>query len=96
MISSSLQRFWEKLVQQEKSQTCLVCSWTNCSVVSTSVLYEDRYKTEYEHKFITAQFIQIIKLALCLIVFFFDNGGKATFVMSYVNLKINSGISRQN
>ena len=32
--------FWEKLVEPEKSQTYLVCSRINCSVVSTSVLFE--------------------------------------------------------
>ena len=35
------QSFWEKLVRPEKSQTYLVCSRVNCSVVSTSVLFEE-------------------------------------------------------
>ena len=35
------QSFWEKLVEPEKSQTFLVCSRINCSVVSTSVLFEE-------------------------------------------------------
>ena len=35
-----LQSFQEKLVKPEKSQTYLVCSRINCSVVSTSVLFE--------------------------------------------------------
>ena len=47
---------------EEKSQTYLVYSRINCSAVSTSVLFEEK-KTEDEHKFITAQFIQKIKLA---------------------------------
>ena len=53
MFSSSYKSFWEKLVNQKD----LVCRWINCSVVSTSVLWRD--KTEYEHKLITLQFIQI-------------------------------------
>ena len=36
------QSFWEKLVEPEKSQTYLVCSRINCSVVSTSVLFEEK------------------------------------------------------
>ena len=37
-----LQSFWEKLVKRpEKSQRYVVCSRKNCSVVSTSVLFEE-------------------------------------------------------
>ena len=41
MFSSSLQSFWEKLSKPEKSQTYLVCIGINCSVVSTSVLFDE-------------------------------------------------------
>ena len=36
-----LQSLWEKLFKPEKSQRYLVCSRKNCSVVSTSVLFEE-------------------------------------------------------
>ena len=36
-----LQSLWEKLFKPEKSQRYLVCSRINCSVVSTSVLFEE-------------------------------------------------------
>ena len=36
-----LQSFWEKIVKPEKSRRYLVCSRKNCSVVSTSVLFEE-------------------------------------------------------
>ena len=41
MFSLSLQSFWEKLAKPEKSQTYLLCIRINCSVVSTSVLFEE-------------------------------------------------------
>ena len=37
----SLQSFWEKLATPEKSQTYLVCIRINCSVVSTSVFFDE-------------------------------------------------------
>ena len=42
-------------MKPEESKTYLVYSRINCSVVSTSVLFEE---TENKPKFITAQFIQ--------------------------------------
>ena len=60
--SSSLQGLWEKMVEPEKSQlTYLVNSRINCSVVSTSVSFEET-KLSTKHKFITLKFIQMIKL----------------------------------
>ena len=68
-FSSSFQSFWEKLVKPE-SQTYLVYSMINYSAVSLiSVIWRDQ--TEYYYKFITVQFIQVIKLAckaVCVII----------------------------